>query len=54
MQTERKVGNAPRTMDIVQKTVTINGPCIGCSGCQGLCQALIEAMTLPEIILTRS
>ena len=32
----------------------MNGPCIGCSNCRGLCAELIEAITLPETILSKT
>jgi len=30
------------------------GPCIGCNDCTGLCSALIDALTLPDIILNKT
>ncbi len=33
---------------------SLQGPCIGCSGCTGLCNALIDALTLPDIILNKT
>lgn len=32
---------------------TLNGPCVGCEGCNGLCEALIDALMLPNIILSK-
>ena len=29
----------------------LNGMCIGCKGCQGLCASLIELLMLPEAVL---
>ena len=31
----------------------IQSPCIGCAGCAGPCAALIEALTVPGIILSK-
>ena len=53
MQSERMIGHAPRTLEMGQQLTTIQGPCIGCKGCQGLCATLIEAMTVPDAILNR-
>ncbi|WGW02381.1 hypothetical protein [Tropicibacter oceani] len=53
MQSDRLIGHAPRTAAMGQQLTTIQGPCIGCKGCQGLCQALIEAMSVPDVVLGR-
>lgn len=31
----------------------LNGPCVGCSGCNGLCAALIDALLVPDLVLSR-
>lgn len=31
-----------------------NGSCIGCAGCQGLCQEIIDLAVLPDIVLKQS
>jgi len=28
-------------------------PCVGCRNCRGLCSALIDAIVLPELILSK-
>lgn len=48
---DRKVGHAPRVEGIAKEVSCMVGPCVGCTECQGLCTALIEAMTVPDIIL---
>ncbi len=53
MQSDRKIGHAPRTQALGRELTTIQGPCIGCKGCQGICATLIEAMSVPDIILGR-
>ena len=53
METERKVGHAPRTQAIGEELTTIQGPCIGCKGCTGLCAVLLEAMSVPDVVLNR-
>jgi len=32
----------------------LQGPCVGCQNCTGLCTALIDALTLPDVILNRA
>lgn len=51
MQAHRKVAYAPRTKALALETSQMIGPCVGCVGCRGICQALLDAMTLPEIVL---
>ena len=31
----------------------LNGPCVGCEGCEGLCAELIDALIVPGLILSR-
>ena len=51
MTSDRFAAHAPRSQALSMELATLQGPCIGCTGCQGVCAALIQAMTLPEIIL---
>ena len=53
MKIDRKAGWAPRTATVAREMGELQGPCVGCRDCRGLCPALIEAMTLPEIVLGR-
>ena len=53
MQMQLKAGAADRVTRLAQDVASLSGPCIGCTKCAGLCQALIEVMTLPDTILTR-
>lgn len=53
MQSDRLIGHAPQSRAIGDKLMTIQGGCIGCKGCTGLCQALIEALSVPDAVLSR-
>lgn len=52
----RDRGETEKTEALAAQITTLNAPCVGCSDCRGICQALLEAMTVPDIILgsTRS
>lgn len=52
MNTKRNVGHAPRVTEVARELGEI-GCCIGCEDCRGLCQALIEAIALPDAVLNR-
>jgi formate hydrogenlyase subunit 6/NADH:ubiquinone oxidoreductase subunit I len=54
MEIERKAGAAPRTAELARKLARVQGPCVGCENCRGLCTAMIEAMTLPDVVLKRA
>lgn len=32
---------------------TLQGPCVGCSDCNGLCAELIDALVIPDVILSK-
>lgn len=51
MHHHRTMGQAPRTEALSRDVATLPGPCIGCVGCQGVCEALFEVMVLPDVIL---
>jgi len=53
MKTERLAAYAPRTRAVAETLAELHGPCLGCKGCQGLCTALVEAMTLPDAVLSK-
>ena len=42
-----------RSEDLARELSRLTGPCVGCRECRGLCAALIEALVLPDIILSR-
>ncbi|MDU9006106.1 hypothetical protein [Sedimentitalea todarodis] len=50
----RHIAEAPRTTALTTEIAKLNGPCIGCSECDGLCKELIEALVVPDVILSRS
>ncbi|MFY9211140.1 MAG: hypothetical protein WAO69_08440 [Aestuariivita sp.] len=54
MDTKRLAAHAPRTRALAQDLADLQGPCLGCPGCEGLCLALIEAVTLPDAILGKN
>lgn len=53
MEMSHKIGHAPRTTATATEIAQLHGPCVGCFDCRGLCAELIEALTLPDIILAR-
>lgn len=53
MTIERELAFAPKTKALAQKIAALREPCVGCKHCTGLCEALIEALTLPEVLLGR-
>lgn len=50
MSTSLKIGHAPRLQELARELNDLSSPCIGCEGCEGLCQALIDALVVPRII----
>ncbi len=53
MMIDRKTAHAPKSASLVTKVAGLQGPCVGCKDCTGLCPALIEALVLPDIILRK-
>lgn len=54
MLIERNKAATERTMGLAREVGAMRVPCVGCSGCRGLCEALIEVMVLPDVILHRA
>jgi len=54
MQVDRRAGHAPRTTQLAKDVSQTRGPCIGCDDCKGLCAALLDALTVPDIVLGRT
>ncbi|MEN9062934.1 hypothetical protein [Ponticoccus litoralis] len=52
MQTKRLCGHAPHAREMSREILN-SGPCLGCPGCRGICAALIEALSVPEVVLNR-
>ncbi|GAA6191193.1 MULTISPECIES: hypothetical protein [Roseobacteraceae] len=53
MEIQRGIATAPRTTQVGQDIANLSGPCVGCTECKGVCLELIEALTLPDILLRR-
>ncbi|MDK3071668.1 hypothetical protein QO034_00970 [Sedimentitalea sp. JM2-8] len=53
MNISRLVAAAPRTAALSLELSKLNGPCVGCTDCNGLCKELIEALIVPDVILSR-
>lgn len=51
MQIHRDIAHAPRTRALGHTVASLRGGCIGCRDCAGLCSALLEALTLPDLVL---
>ncbi|WP_299620890.1 hypothetical protein [uncultured Tateyamaria sp.] len=50
MTISRNIGHAPRTRALAEELNALNGPCIGCTGCEGVCQALLDALVVPDVV----
>ncbi len=53
MPISRSKADAPRVKALATKVSGLQGPCLGCTNCVGLCEALIDALVLPDLVLTR-
>lgn len=51
MQIERVAGYAPKTRTLAEGLTHVNGPCIGCKDCAGICHVLLDLMSLPDLLL---
>ena len=51
MQIRRDIAHAPRARALGRTVAGLRGGCVGCEGCAGLCTALLEALTLPDLVL---
>ena len=51
MERDRQIAHAPRSRALAGQIAGLRGGCVGCTECAGLCTALIEALTLPGMIL---
>lgn len=54
MDIERAIARAPRAAAVAREVAQLEGPCIGCALCRGLCLPLIEALTIPDAISPRA
>lgn len=53
MDISRTKPSASYTAALSAELAMVNGPCVGCPGCNGLCQSLIDVLMLPNAILSR-
>lgn len=53
MKIARKAGYAPNTVALGREILDLP-QCVGCSECDGLCQELMEVLTLPDIVVRSS
>ena len=51
MQIRRDIAHAPRTRALGRTVASLQDGCVGCASCSGLCTALLEALTLPDLVL---
>ncbi|MDX2482164.1 hypothetical protein [Antarcticimicrobium sediminis] len=53
MTISRTKSETPRLNALSVEISQLNGPCVGCDDCGGLCVALIDALVLPDVILRK-
>ncbi len=51
MHIRRDIAHAPRARALGRTVAGLQGGCVDCPGCAGLCTALLEALTLPDLVL---
>ncbi len=54
MQINRSKAETPQLKALAGQISALQGPCVGCSDCVGLCEALIETLVLPDVILSKN
>lgn len=53
MNIHRSNTDTSRTNALTVELASLQGPCVGCSDCNGLCAELIDALVVPEVILSK-
>jgi len=53
MNISRSKAETPRLNELSVELSQLHGPCVGCSDCVGLCVALIDALVVPDVILSK-
>lgn len=53
MQIDRTKPATPRVTALAGDISSLQGPCVGCTDCVGLCEVLIDTLVLPDLILTK-
>ena len=51
MQMDQVVGYAPRTRSVADELSSLSNGCVGCTSCRGLCDALLDALLVPGLIV---
>lgn len=54
MKIDRRKSDGRHVQALAGELSTLQGPCVGCADCVGLCPALIDALILPDLILSKS
>lgn len=53
MKVERTASNDVHTSSVMTQIAQLHGPCMGCTECTGICAALLDALTVPDLVLTQ-
>lgn len=53
MHIDRTKADTPNVNALSVSLSGLGGPCVGCTECVGLCQALIDALVVPDIVLAK-
>lgn len=53
MNINRSKSGITHTGALAMELAALQGPCVGCTECDGLCAALIDALTVPDVILSK-
>ena len=53
MQIDRGKSDTRNAEALAAEIYGLQGPCVGCTDCVGLCEALIETLVLPDVVLSR-
>ena len=51
MKMEQRVAHAPRTKELAEELMNLRTPCVGCSDCSGMCEVLMDVVTIPKTVL---
>ena len=53
MPIDRSKPATPRVSTLAIELSDLHGPCVGCCDCMGLCTALIDALVIPDLVLSK-
>jgi formate hydrogenlyase subunit 6/NADH:ubiquinone oxidoreductase subunit I len=51
MQIDREIGASARLGDFGHSVTRLQGQCIGCDSCRGICSTLLDMVSVPGIVL---